>query len=109
MEDKIKLDIGAILDKQFDIDNRGYSPLEVDQFLDIIVHDYDAYDQLVTSLKEELADLKAENERLSAELERVNNEKSEPLSNNSQNVSSVTQLDILRRISRLEQAVFNNK
>ena len=33
------LDIDAILNKQFNIDFKGYSPVEVDQFLDSVVRD----------------------------------------------------------------------
>ena len=102
---KITLDVGAILDKQFGIENRGYAPVEVDQFLDIVVRDYDAFDQTITELREELENVKRENERLQQRVEELKGEA--PEENNAQNVNSLSQLDILRRIARLEQEVFN--
>jgi len=103
----ITLDVGAILDKQFGIEKQGYSPIEVDQFLDLIVRDYDAFDQIITDLREELENLKRENERLQQHVEELKGEASGEGNNASQNVNSLSQLDILRRIARLEQEVFN--
>ena len=103
---KITLDVGAILDKQFGIEKQGYSPIEVDQFLDLIVRDYDVFDQIITELNEELETVKRENERLQQHLEELKGENPEEGSS-AQNVNSLSQLDILRRIARLEQEVFN--
>jgi DivIVA domain-containing protein len=40
MSGKVNLDLQTILDKQFDIDFKGYSPDEVDSFLDLVMEDY---------------------------------------------------------------------
>ena len=40
---RIALTIQDILEKEFKIDARGYRMQEVDQFLDIIIHDYNEY------------------------------------------------------------------
>lgn len=101
-----------IVDKDFSTGLRGYNQQEVDEFLDIIIRDYDAFAQ-------EIADLKAENERL---IERIDSlsaqqeagpaevtqvETAETIQATPNN--SVTNFDILKRISNLERHVFGNK
>ena len=39
MAGKVNLDIQTILDKEFDIDLKGYSASEVDAFLDLVMED----------------------------------------------------------------------
>jgi DivIVA domain-containing protein len=55
------LDIDAILNKQFNIDFKGYSPVEVDQFLDSVVRDYDSYEKMLSEVSDEAEHLKNEN------------------------------------------------
>lgn len=114
MADKmLLLDIDAILNKQFNIDFKGYSPVEVDQFLDSVVRDYDTYQQIVSELKEQLERSENEKENLRnkiTELEAKVRKLEEAGTNASAQVtSSLSQVDILRRIARLEQEVFNKK
>ena len=46
-----------ILDKEFKIDTRGYRPQEVDKFLDIIIKDYNEYNNIIKSLEKEKREL----------------------------------------------------
>ena len=39
MENKLNLDPQTILDKEFHVDFKGYSPAEVDEFLDSVIQD----------------------------------------------------------------------
>lgn len=94
--------VQQILDKQFNVDFKGYNAREVDEFLDKIIHDYQLYDEklkectdtllryenTIESLKNQINDLQS---RLNCK---------EEVTNNSSN------LDILKRISRLEAEVF---
>lgn len=43
----IKLSAKAILDKDFKTGIRGYSQDEVDQFLDIIIQDYESFEKVL--------------------------------------------------------------
>ena len=52
------LDIDTIINKQFNIEFKGYSPIEVDQFLDSIGHDYDTYNQIIEELNEKIYELR---------------------------------------------------
>lgn len=97
-----ELTVKEILDKQFNVDFKGYSAKEVDEFLDLVINDYQLYDEklkectntllkyenTIESLKNQIEDLQA---RLNCK---------EEVSENTSN------LDILRRLSRLEAEVF---
>ena len=107
------LDIDAILNKQFNIDFKGYSPVEVDQFLDSVVRDYDSYEKMLSEGSDEAEHLKNENSALKskvAELEaKVRRLEDNNSTINNQITSNLSQVYILRRIARLEQEVFNKK
>ena len=48
--DKIALTMQNILEKEFKVDARGYRMQEVDQFLDIIIRDYNEYNNIIFNL-----------------------------------------------------------
>lgn len=102
--DKISLSPKEILDKEFKIDARGYRPQEVDKFLDLVINDYNEYITENKNLKKEVAYLNDENNKLKNELRRIkaNIEAAESGGNN----SSVSNVDLLRRLSQLEKVVY---
>ena len=51
MNDRITLTMQDILEKEFKIDARGYRPQEVDKFLDIIIKDYNEYNNIIRNPK----------------------------------------------------------
>ncbi|WP_281658065.1 cell division regulator GpsB [Halobacillus sp. Cin3] len=87
-----------ILEKDFKTSMRGYNQEEVDEYLDLIIQDYDRFQQ-------EIERLQHENERLKKMSSR------ETASRQKQNTGSTPQVnyDILKRVSNLEKAVFGNK
>lgn len=105
-QNKIALTAKDILNKDFKIDTRGYRLKEVDQFLDIIIGDYEQFNNIISDLEKEKADLLAENMNLKQELRnaKVHAEIADANSD-----SSVTNMDLLRRISRLEKIVYGNQ
>ncbi len=110
-----------ILQKEFKTKMRGYDPTEVDQFLDGIIKDYEAYSN-------ELNRLQSENESLQTQLgakgqqpqpkqaqqQMPKNRVSRPQPQvknqaaSSATAESSTNYDILRRISNLENRVFGH-
>lgn len=96
-----------ILKKEFKIDTRGYRLKEVDQFLDIIIDDYEQFLNMIDTLEKEKADLLAEIMSLKQEL-RNSKLSMEVVKNNSDN-SEVTNIDIMRRLSQLEKMVYGLK
>ncbi len=102
--DKIVLTPQEILDKEFKIDARGYRPQEVDKFLDLVINDYNEFIIEIKKLKKEVALLNDENGKLKNELRRIkaNIEAAEE----SASSSSVSNVDLLRRLSQLEKVVY---
>ena len=49
MREKITLTMQDILEKEFKIDARGYRLQEVDKFLDIIIKDYNEYNNIINN------------------------------------------------------------
>ncbi|TCT25532.1 DivIVA domain-containing protein [Melghiribacillus thermohalophilus] len=92
--EKTQLNTKEILDKDFKVSIRGYNQEEVDEFLDIIIQDYETFQQ-------EIERLKNENERLRKQM-------NQPKSNSSQSAGQVN-YDILKRLSNLEKAVFGKR
>ncbi|MDE5888981.1 MAG: cell division regulator GpsB [Bacilli bacterium] len=102
--DKIVLTPQEILDKEFKIDARGYRPQEVDKFLDLVINDYNEFIIEIKKLKKEVTLLNDENGKLKNELRRIkaNIEAAE----GSASSSSVSNVDLLRRLSQLEKVVY---
>ena len=103
--DKISLSIQDILEKEFKIDARGYRLQEVDKFLDIIIRDYNEYNNIIKSLErekksllQENQDLKQEVRNLKASIEAVKMDEKE-----------ITNVDLIRRISQLEKIVLGKE
>ena len=96
-----------ILEKEFKIDTRGYRLKEVDQFLDIIIGDYEQFLNIINNLEKEKADLLGEIMSLKQELR--NSKISVEVARNNVEVPEVTNLDILRRLSQLEKMVYSSK
>lgn len=96
-----------ILKKEFKIDTRGYRLKEVDQFLDIIIDDYEQFLNMIDTLEKEKTDLLAEIMSLKQELR--NSKLSMEVVKNSADNSEITNIDIMRRLSQLEKMVYGLK
>jgi DivIVA domain-containing protein len=104
-QNKIKLTTQEILDKSFKIDTRGYRPKEVDQFLDEIIADYDQFYRIINSIEREKNELIAENMHLKQELR---NAKMNIEIVKRSDAPEVTNVDIMRRLARLEKLVYGD-
>ena len=91
-----------IVDKDFKTKLRGYDSEEVDEFLDLIIQDY-------KSFQDEIDELKTEVERLVGELDETSKQSDYRVQNQGTNQSTVTNFDILKRLSNLERHVFGSK
>ncbi len=101
--EKLNLTPEEILNFEPKVDFKGYSAAEVDEFLDKVLEDYQIMEEnvqelldLVASLQDEVAELK--NQKV--ELEGKN--RVFDLSN----TTVYSSVDILKRISRLEETVY---
>ena len=100
-EDKRFLTAREILEKDFKIDARGYRPQEVDQFLDLIIKDYVDFEATTKRLVTEIKALETDNAKLKAEIRNLKASLDIAGSN-----KGVTNVDLLKRISDLEQVVY---
>lgn len=101
----IELTKQDILEKEFKIDARGYRLQEVDKFLDIIIRDYNEYDNIISALENDKRQLANENQKLKQEVRDLK------LSLQALKVDEkeVTNVDIIRRISQLEKIVLGKE
>lgn len=100
-KDKITLTMQDILEKEFKIDARGYRLQEVDKFLDVIIKDYNEYNNIIRNLEKEKKMLIEENTVLRNE---VRNLKSS-IEAAKIGEKEITNVDLLRRISQLEKII----
>jgi DivIVA domain-containing protein len=94
--EQIQLNAKDIYEKDFKSEFRGYSQKEVDEFLDIIIQDYDVFQQ-------EIERLQQENERLKRSTSEQQTRTRAP-----QQATQVN-YDVLKRLSNLEKEVFGKK
>ena len=103
--DDVSLSIQDILEKEFKIDTRGYRPQEVDSFLDVIMRDYNEYNNIIKALVKDNKSLMAENHTLK---EEVRNLKSS-IEAAKYGEKEITNVDLLRRISQLEKIILGKE
>ena len=104
-KDKITLTMQEILEKEFKIDARGYRLQEVDKFLDIIIKDYNEYNNIIRNLEKEKKSLLEENQVLK---NTVRNLKSS-IEAAKIGEKEITNVDLIRRISQLEKIILGKE
>lgn len=110
MSNKIQLSPKKILNKQFQIDFKGYSANEVDYFLDTVVEDYETFANMLNDSYEQIEKLQKDNDLLKSKVSTLEKDKiinEESLNHLEENLSS--NVDLLKRISKLEAEVFKDK
>lgn len=92
-----------ILDKEFKIDARGYRPQEVDKFLDMVIRDYTEFMNIIKKQEKENRLLTSDLNKLKAEYRQLRDNIETASSNGGTN-----NLDLLRRLSKLEKIVYGD-
>ena len=105
MKDRISLTMQDILEKEFKIDARGYLLQEVDKFLDVIIKDYNEYNNIIRAYDKERKQLLEENQNLKNE---VRNLKSS-IEAAKIGEKEITNIDLIRRISQLEKIILGKE
>lgn len=105
-ESRLKLTAQIIYNKDFKQNTMGYDTGEVDTFLDKVIEDYQEFEKILkekeaekTALFDQIINLKQENRDLKMMLELHQEEKKEE-------VKDVSNLDLLRRLARLEKIIY---
>jgi len=104
-QDKIALTMQNILEKEFKVDARGYRMQEVDQFLDIIIRDYNEYNNIIRGLINERQSLTSENTLLKQEIRDLRS----TIDTLKSGEKEITNVDLLRRISQLEKIILGKE
>ena len=105
MREKITLTMQDILEKEFKIDARGYRLQEVDKFLDIIIKDYNEYNNIIRSLEKDKKLLLEENKLLRNEVRNLRSS----IDAAKIGEKEITNVDLLRRISQLEKIILGKE
>lgn len=110
MAKDFNLSAQLIYEKEFQVDMKGYSTAQVDEFLDLIIEDYQMYDEKIEELGQAVTRYEAKINELREKISALQNQnKSLTEHANSKAVAGNSdQIDILKRIARLEEAVFSN-
>lgn len=110
-QNKITLTPQDILEKDFKIDTRGYRLKEVDQFLDIIIGDYEQFFKMLRNNEKEKEELLDEITRLKQEMRnlKMKIEIADSSEKSSYSVRENTNIDIMKRLSQLEKIVYGKE
>lgn len=103
----ISLSPKEILNKEFKFDAKGYRPKEVDEFLDVVIEDYNEFIRFIKKVEKDNQDLQEDNLRLKNEnrkLKMALEAQEEESSANSK--FGTNNVDLLRRLSNLEKVVY---
>lgn len=103
--DRIALSSSEILEKEFKIDARGYRLQEVDKFLDVVIHDYNEYNNIIKELAIQNNKLAGENDKLKTEIRNLRSN----LDALKYAEKEVTNVDLIRRISQLEKIILGKE
>ena len=107
--EKLYLTPQEIYEHDFKFDARGYCPQEVDKYLDMIIRDYTEYNNIIKNLQSQIEDLNNDNCTLKEEIRHLQDELTSANESSNKEPKNVTNIDLLKRISRLEKAVFGEK
>lgn len=103
--DRITLSSQEILEKDFKIDARGYRLQEVDKFLDIVIRDYNEYNNIIREIATQNNKLASENEQLRQEIRNLKSN----LEALRYSEKEVTNVDLIRRVSQLEKIILGKE
>ena len=98
MSNKLKHTPATIVNNAFHVDFKGYSPFEVDLFLDEIVQDYHMMQSLIKQYEAEIIQLHTNNRQFQEQLKQLESQLAmvkETPSNS----------DVLQRLARLESLI----
>lgn len=106
---KLILDSNKIYHKVFEGTKPGYDALQVDSFLDLVIKDYDSFQNYVMKSEQEITELKNKIDMLNSQLSQVEVEnatlKAKLGDVSASEDASLSNLEYIKRISNLEKAL----
>ncbi len=104
MSNQRNYNVRKIYDLEFSLDFKGYAPQEVDSVLDQVMADYLQFDQLETAYQTALTELKQQLAQKEATIIELQSQLKAKVSSAEDNPN---QVDLMKRIARLEALVYN--
>ena len=101
---ELKLDAKKILENEFHVDFKGYRAIEVDEFLDVVISDYQKFDEIINGLNSKINQLELQNSSLKAQVMDLENRQA---LQNVGNEENITQVDIIKRLVKLENEAYS--
>ncbi|MFA6624385.1 MAG: DivIVA domain-containing protein [Bacilli bacterium] len=106
---KLQLDSNKIYYKEFEGTKPGYDALQVDTFLDIVIKDYETFENYTADTDKKIEDLTSRIRLLTKSLNDKETEnaslKSKVSAISANDDASLNNLELLKRISALEKAL----
>ena len=109
---KLNYSAKSLLDVKFTKNVKGYDPYQVDKALDKAIEDYENYEkyhkesaEYIRKLETDVQKLKDTVRNQEVEIARLNNRSKDLNADGNANVNS-NNIDLLRRISQLEKALY---
>lgn len=102
--ERIYLTVQDLLDYEFKVDARGYRAQEVDKVLDMVIRDETEYINTIKKCEKEIKNLTDDNLVLKQELRKL---KLELENKEAQTPANISNVDLLKRISKLEKIVYS--
>ena len=106
---EIKHSVDEILDKQFEVVSKGYSPREVDEFLDEIISDYETIHEIEEYYKTQNIALQKTNSILRAKIDDLEDQLDIAQGRGYQNVDSSSNIDLIKKIAKLEGELYQTR
>ena len=105
----IKYNGDKLLEKQFSVVNKGYSPREVDEFLDEIIQDYESINEIEDYYKVQNIALQKTNSILRSKIDELEIQLDMAKGKGYQMAESSSNIDLIKKIAKLEGELYQTK
>ena len=111
MQKKLTLSSDDILNKEFSLQFKGYVPQEVDNFLDEILKNYEAIEEIRDYYETQNKALQKTNSILRSKIDELETtlEIEKNKNNSIEKVDNTSNLDLIKKIAKLESELFQTK
>lgn len=106
---EIKHTVEQLLEKEFPIVNRGYSPKDVDAFLDELIQDYESIKEIEDYYKVQNIALQKTNSILRSKIEELEIQVDMTKSGGYQFVDNSSNIELIKKIAKLEGELYQTK
>jgi len=106
---EIKHNPDELLDKQFSVVNKGYSPREVDELLDEIIADYESINEIEDYYKVQNIALQKTNSILRSKIEELEMQLEMTKGKGYQSADNSSNIDLIKKIAALEGELYQTK